>query len=158
MICRKLAAWPLGCGTLPIGCNGKGFGMRLAGREGITSSPAGAPEGHKGEGQGEGGTTRTRMISSKPKPHPHPPLRVGLSFMPFGYASGRGGKAGVPNPESPIPALLTHSAWRLPVALVMRAGRGRARQAGPVPTGKGTRSARSTRAAWVTDRPASSTG
>lgn len=44
-----------------------------------------------GEGWGEGGATRKCNVLSKRRPHPHPPLRVGLSFMPSGYANGRGG-------------------------------------------------------------------
>ena len=64
-------------------------------------------------------------------------------------------------PEPALAAGVQRRWWGWPGGsgqCLSRAGRGRARQAGPVPTGKGTRSARSTRAAWVTDRPASSTG
>ena len=49
-------------------------------------------------------------VDYRPKHHPHPPLRVGLSFMPSGYASGRGRRASrleyrIPNPESRIPII-----------------------------------------------------
>ena len=71
-------------------------------------------------------------------------------------AGGRGEKSS--RPQSRIPAVLTHSVWRLPAELLMRARPVRARRSDPAPTGKGTRSARSTRAAWAIDRSASSTG